>query len=326
MRLFVCEFITGGGLLDAELPAALAHEGDMMLHALVSDLLLAGYDDILCTRDPRLAKLNTGIEVINPGRDVRATWRRCMAEAETVWIIAPETGNVLYELTCMAEAENRMLLGCSSSAVQLTTSKSATIRRLLDQHIPTVPVIETIDHLRDNACGWVIKPDDGAGAEGCCFFSDLATLKQHIRQLDNNIKYIVQEYIQGIPASISMLCYQGEVLVLACNRQLFDFEQGKGHLNGIVVNGLHEYAHQFESVANMIGPAIDGLSGYVGVDLVMTEAGPQVLEINPRLTTAYAGLRESLGVNPAAMILSVMQTGQLPDLSGVNYMPVTLKW
>ena len=38
LRLFVCEFVTGGGLAGAPLPASLAREGDMMLRALVKDL------------------------------------------------------------------------------------------------------------------------------------------------------------------------------------------------------------------------------------------------------------------------------------------------
>jgi predicted ATP-grasp superfamily ATP-dependent carboligase len=45
------------------------------------------------------------------------------------------------------------------------------------------------------------------------------------------------------------------------------------------------------------------LWGYVGVDLVLADAGPIVLEINPRLTTSYCGLRDALGINPAALVL-----------------------
>ena len=37
--------------------------------------------------------------------------------------------------------------------------------------------------------------------------------------------------------------------------------------------------------------AVDGLAGYVGVDVVLGEASEVVIEINPRLTTSYVGLR-----------------------------------
>ena len=39
MRLFVCEFVTGGGLRGEALPSDLCREGDAMLQALVKDLL-----------------------------------------------------------------------------------------------------------------------------------------------------------------------------------------------------------------------------------------------------------------------------------------------
>ncbi|HEU5303158.1 MAG TPA: ATP-grasp domain-containing protein, partial [Gemmatimonadales bacterium] len=45
--------------------------------------------------------------------------------------------------------------------------------------------------------------------------------------------------------------------------------------------------------------------GYVGVDLILTRHGPAVLEINPRLTTSYCGLRQAVGVNTAAVVLSL---------------------
>jgi tyramine---L-glutamate ligase len=45
----------------------------------------------------------------------------------------------------------------------------------------------------------------------------------------------------------------------------------------------------------------------VGVDIIVTPAGPVVIEINPRLTTSYVGLKASIGRNPAGLILSLLQ-------------------
>ncbi|OGT66373.1 MAG: hypothetical protein A2W69_04270 [Gammaproteobacteria bacterium RIFCSPLOWO2_02_47_7] len=325
MRLFICEFITGGGMQDVDLPPALAREGDIMLSALLSDLLDAGFDNIICTRDPRLEKINGNIEIIKPGKNVWQTWQRCMEDSAAVWLIAPETSNVLYELTCMAQASGGLLLGSNSAAVELTTSKSNTIQYLITNNIPAVPILHDIDNFSPNKTGWVIKPDDGVGAEGCYLFNDISALQRHINYL-NSKNYIVQEYIPGIPASISMLCLQGQTRVLACNEQLFKFENGKGHLSGVVVNGLRVYHQELEMIARDIAGVIDGLTGYVGVDLIMAEQGPVVVEINPRLTTAYAGLGSSLGRNPAEMIMKLMQNARFPDFHQVKYQPVTVRF
>jgi predicted ATP-grasp superfamily ATP-dependent carboligase len=325
MRLFVCEFITGGGMQDADLPPALAREGDMMLSALLSDLEGAGYDDIVCTLDSRLEKAGTNIEFINPGKNAWQTWQQCMTDCDAVWLIAPETSNILYDLTCMAEECNCLLIGSSSAAVELSTRKSVTIEHLMAHQIPTVPVLHDIDNLVSTKHGWLIKPDDGVGGEGCYLFNDRSSLQQHINFL-NSKNFIVQEYMSGIPASISMLCLQGQTCVVGCNEQLFAFENGKGHLSGVVVNNLLEHQQEFKKIAHEVANAIDGLAGYIGIDLVITEQGPVVIEINPRLTTAYAGLALSLGRNPAEMVMTLMQSGRFPELHEVNYQPVTVRF
>ena len=63
--------------------------------------------------------------------------------------------------------------------------------------------------------------------------------------------------------------------------------------------------------------AIPGLRGYIGVDLVLTQSEAVVIEVNPRLTTAYLGVREAFGGpgrsigNVAAMALAAC-AGTLP--------------
>jgi predicted ATP-grasp superfamily ATP-dependent carboligase len=49
------------------------------------------------------------------------------------------------------------------------------------------------------------------------------------------------------------------------------------------------------------------LWGYVGVDFVLTERGAVVLDVNPRLTAAYAGLHASIGRNPAGLVIELLK-------------------
>jgi len=53
----------------------------------------------------------------------------------------------------------------------------------------------------------------------------------------------------------------------------------------------------------------------VGIDLIDTESGPVVLEVNPRLTVSYAGLHSMLGFNPAGKVLA------LPDHPPMSALP-----
>jgi predicted ATP-grasp superfamily ATP-dependent carboligase len=84
-------------------------------------------------------------------------------------------------------------------------------------------------------------------------------------------------------------------------------------LTGISVNAEATGAHLLAGLASEIAAAIPLLWGYVGVDLVLTESGPVVLEINPRLTTSYCGLRHALSHNPATWVLDLLKNGRLPE-------------
>jgi predicted ATP-grasp superfamily ATP-dependent carboligase len=48
------------------------------------------------------------------------------------------------------------------------------------------------------------------------------------------------------------------------------------------------------------------LWGYVGIDLIDGATGPLVLEVNPRLTTSYVGLARAIRMNPAALVLGLL--------------------
>ena len=322
MDFFVCEFITGGGMQHETLPPKLVREGDMMLSALLVDLQATGINHLLCTRDPRLGPGDGHVKTVPVDKNVWDIWHKCMEESEAAWIIAPETDGVLYELTRMAHNAGCQVIGCTPEAIQIAASKIKTRDHLAIHQIPCIPVIHDLDANSINGAGWVAKPDDGVGAEGGCYFPDARQAFAYVHSQGK--KMVVQEYFSGIAASMSLLCYGGQVRLLASNRQLFRFIAGKGQLDGVVVNGLPQYNDQFKTLAKNICDVVPGLQGYVGVDVIVSDDGPLVVEINPRLTTAYAGLRQSLGSNPAEWILSTFRTGHLPEFSLLNQAPVTV--
>jgi predicted ATP-grasp superfamily ATP-dependent carboligase len=44
----------------------------------------------------------------------------------------------------------------------------------------------------------------------------------------------------------------------------------------------------------------------VGIDVIVdTQGAVQVLEVNPRLTTSFVGMRDAVGVNPARLVLEL---------------------
>ena len=58
--------------------------------------------------------------------------------------------------------------------------------------------------------------------------------------------------------------------------------------------------------------AFSGLRGYVGVDLVLAKDKSFVVDVNPRLTTSYVGLRRVASFNVAEALINAVLKRKLP--------------
>lgn len=152
------------------------------------------------------------------------------------------------------------------------------------------------------------------GCLGIRLCRDRDSLCQRWERQPNPDAYVAQPFVAGTAASLSLIARNGESTLLSTNRQRIAAMDDELVLLGCVVNGLEGSPEIFEALAREIAAALPGLWGYAGVDLVDTPAGPQVLEVNPRLTTSYVGLRESLRINPAALVLDLLFGDRPPSL------------
>jgi predicted ATP-grasp superfamily ATP-dependent carboligase len=328
MRLFVCEYVTGGGFAGAALPAGLRQEGEAMLRALVGDLARLEGLDLLVARDARLPSADLpGTPVpVEEGDDCWRVWTEAIDNADAVWPVAPETGGLLLRLCALTVAAGKALLGCRPEAVRLCGSKRATFARLSAHAIPVVPTWRLGgDEAPDPPApaGWVAKPDDGAGAEDTFFLPDEAALIAFRAAPPAGHDWVVQPFLPGEAASLSLLCRDGEAWLLSCNDQHVDLTGGRFHYRGWTVGGREAQRDRYAPLAAAVARAIAGLWGYVGVDLIDTAAGPVVLEINPRLTTPYAGLGDAIGANPAALVLALAAGERPPSIRATR--PRTLR-
>ncbi len=303
-RLFICEFITCGGMRDTELPAALLADAELMYQALLADLRKIGDIEIITCRDKRLSFVSESIVDISYGDDVWQQWECCMQTADLAWVIAPETDGVLLRLNKLARQSGCELIGCDDDAVELTASKQSTNDYLLEHGLPALTSRRLDDELLASNSGWIIKPDDGAGCEACHFFNRYEDLLNWKKQEENARQYIQQRYLFGTPISMAVLYGRQQTKLLSINRQMIGIRQGMLVNEGSSISYPGEYQTQLQTLATEIGRLIPGLHAYVGVDLVLTDSGPVIIEINPRLTTSYAGLSAILKMNAAELILN----------------------
>lgn len=260
-------------------------------------------------------------------RELLPALRRDLAECDASWPIAPESGGELERLCDAVLTSGRILLGSRPEAVRLTASKYATLNRLAQHALPVVPAVPGTAVLAGAPVPpmpWVIKPDDGAGCDETFVVYDHAELRRRIARAPSPSRVLVQPYVAGVDGSLSLLVEEGGCTVLARNRQQIGHKADAFYLQGCVVNGLDFDPVAATALAQAIARAIPGLWGYVGVDLLLTPAGPQVLEINPRLTTSYVGLTQSLGVNAAGLVLDLLRPANERAALPSHGRPVTI--
>lgn len=285
-----------------------------MRDALLADLGELIDVEVICCYDQRVPPpLCAHALSLNGQDDVWQVWRDLIHAADAAWIVAPESAGMLQRMTELVAAQLRPLIGCTTATIALTASKLATLQALQSAGVPCIPAWSASEWLQLAAApqaataGWVVKPDDGVGCADTVLIGTYSAVSAWLRQ-GREHTHIVQPYRGGTAASLSLLCRAGRAWLLSCNRQKVRLEHGHFTYHGSTVNGLCADWPVYENLAQQIAQALPELQGYVGVDLIAC-ADPrrqfEVLEINPRLTTSYAGLKAATGVNPAALVLDL---------------------
>jgi len=260
-----------------------------MLQAVLQDALeLQGFE-VAILRDPRLSTLTV---------HTLPDWKTVLAWGEIFLIIAPEMGRCLWELQREVLQAGKILWGCGLEAVQCCTYKSLTAARLAAHNIAPIPCYFPQQKLPRNIQQFVIKPNDGAG----CGDTFLATRRQLSTLSQQILNPIIQPYLAGENLSLCVLYGQGQSRVVAVNQQLITIEDSKFCYHGSEVNAFPELIPTAQRLAAQIGRAIPDLWGWVGIDIILHKQQWLVTEINPRLTTSYVGLRQSLNQNPLSLL------------------------
>lgn len=319
MRIFVFEYVTGGGCPDESMVANLAVEGDLMLGAVVRDMVDVEGVEVLVCRDRRLKSPQVPVEVFWVDGDWRLAWSWCLASADAVLPIAPETEGVLESLCRDVEMAGKLLLNSSADAVTLAADKQLTLDRLGRRGIPVVPSWRADSLPPFNDSTLVVKPNRGVGCRDIHLVKGERELRDFLMRQRELSRWLVQHYVEGQSASLSLLVGNGCVCLLGCNLQRVAQVDDGFALLGCVVNGLTQSRDELHRLAEDICRTIPGLWGYVGVDFIMTKTGPVVLEVNPRLTTCYAGLTRSTGWNIAELLIRLVHEPKplsLPQLHG----------
>ncbi len=320
MRIFVYEFVSAGERAGPDAPS-LRTEGWAMLAALLEDFgRLPGVHVQTILGAAAAGKAPpAGVAVHRVTTDEEeAVFRRLAAAADWTLIVAPEIDGILPDRLQRVEESHGRLLGSTPAAARLAGDKLLLADHLRERGVPTPPTVRWAAPPPfpppAGGGGWgfpaVCKPRRGAGSQETYLVRNEAELSQAagaiagFRQDDA----IVQPYVSGQAASVAFLIGPGRRLALPAAAQHLSTD-GRFRYQGGSLPLPPPLAERATRIAARAVGAVEGLRGYVGVDVVLGAAadgsGDCAIEINPRLTTSYVGLRALARFNLAEAMLAV---------------------
>jgi predicted ATP-grasp superfamily ATP-dependent carboligase len=342
MRVFAYEALSAGAISDPSPAGSLRAEGWAMLSALLEDLVRIPQVETVTSLQARsvgegiagFPRLRFGLvkcEITEAGfAEELHLFRKLAAQADFTLVIAPETEGLLYQRCRLVEECGGKLLGPSSEAIRLTSDKLVLAGFLRNRGIPTPPcVVAEFDGQVTYPA--VMKPRDGAGSQATVLVRKSADIERSLamaRAEGWTGELILQPFIPGQACSVSFLIGDAHVEALLPVSQILS-DDGRFRYQGGCIPLAAPLAARATRLAACAVQALPGLHGYVGVDLVLgsAEDGSEdyVIEINPRLTTSYVGLRALVKSNLAeAMIQAACGQAFGPlewDVGSVRFWP-----
>jgi tyramine---L-glutamate ligase len=301
VRVFVYEYMTATG--TGRDPASPDHgmylEGRAMRDALAEDFGRIPGVEILPFADEAAEVGGTAFL-----RTLRASsW--LSREADLAVAIAPELDDALADVI-----ENGILcrmLTPLPGGFRLACNKLALAEHWREHGVPT-PATTEREPTACEAFPVVWKPQDGAGSTDTFLIRDRFELATALGARDPRRPMILQEFVPGRAASVAFLCGPREYVPLVPTFQLLS-DDGRFKYQGGELPIPPNLAERAVKLGRRAVECMPGLLGYIGVDLVLGEApdGSQdyAIEINPRLTTSYIGLRALADFNIAQAMLLV---------------------
>ncbi len=244
-------------------------------------------------------------------REEEEDFRRLARESDFSLIIAPELDDLLFLRSSWVEQEGGRLLGPSLTAIRLAGDKYSCGEFLRQQGVPTPEsrLIVVGRPAEGLAFPVVLKPRHGAGSSNTFLVEshhDLERLLGRRTPSGPCENSILQPYVPGLPASVGVIVGPKQCVPLLAGEQLLSND---GRLR--YLGGMFPLSRPLNLRARCLAEArwaryrdCSDMSAWISSWETPADGGEDwVIEINPRLTTSYVGLRRLARTNLAEMML-----------------------
>ena len=157
----------------------------------------------------------------------------------------------------------------------------------------------------------IVKPIYGVDCQDMVIISEIEDINNIKNVFPNNTQVLVQEYIHGDNFSVSLISDGKIAIPISFNKQYIDINKENQSYIGGELPFNHPDLESAFLIAKKAVESIEGIKGFVGVDLIITDddsAGNNsiyFLEINSRFTTPYVGLSKIAKFNIGKSIINL---------------------
>ena len=324
--ILLFEYFTASGEKDK----CIISEAESLIFSLLDDLKDYNVTVVLNESYKEIIEDYDNVTPIFINEDIISWLEKNAASFKKAIFIAAENNNSLYNITKILEENNVKIYNSSSEACYNSSDKFVSYELLYN----IVPQPRTFKLKIDKVGYWkralenlykkwhaekplddlklIIKPLVGVDCENIKIINGIDDLDYSLEKIFlPGSRVIVQEFIEGTDISVSLLCDGSTAIPISLNKQIIDLTGDKGTYLG----GQIPFESKFKDLAFKTAikavESIDGLKGFVGVDLVISNDEKDiedvyVLEINSRFTTPYAGLKKIANINIGSSIIDLI--------------------
>lgn len=324
--ILIFEYFTASGEKDK----CIISEAEALIFALLDDLADVPKDLVINKSYENVLDNFKNVNPIFIEGDVVEWLDDNASQFNKAIFISAENNNNLYTITKILEENNVKTYTSSAEACFKSSDKYESYESLYN----IVPQPRTFRFKIDSKGYWkraienlyekwqaedpltklkiIIKPLMGVDCEDIVVIEDIGELTLDLDKIFTpGSRVIVQEYIEGTDVSVSLLSDGKTAIPISLNEQFVQLKNDKGTYLGGKLPFENKYKNEAFEIAKKAVESIEGLKGFVGVDLIINADEKDIysvylLEINSRFTTPYVGLKEIANFNIGKSIVGLI--------------------
>ena len=324
--ILVFEYFTASGEKDK----CIISEAEELIFALLDDLKEYNVDLVINESYENAVKEYANVNPILIDENIIDWLENNASDFDNAIFIAAENNNNLFNITKILEDNGVRTYTSSSEACFKSSDKYETYESLPN----TVPQPRSFRFKIDAKGYWkraienlhekwqaedpltplklIIKPLMGVDCEDIVIIENIEDLTLDLDKIFTpGSRIIVQEYVDGVDISVSLLSDGKKAIPISLNQQFVELKNDKGTYLGGKIPYESKYKDEAFEIAKNAVEAIEGLKGFVGVDLLINNDEKDIysvylLEINSRFTTPYVGLKQISNINIGDTIIKLI--------------------